>query len=152
MTTRAAGTGAPHTRRISWTSRVFIICTLTIFYIVCWFLARAYVDREVDEYESAQRVWVASEGMVNDTNRMIQRLPPNLRKQAEEETPIRPSVPKTANAYLKSPYRSPYVWVLLQDARKIRHERDETISTALWNLDHNTSQYNALNAEQYAEE
>lgn len=138
-------------RRISWASRVLIICALAVFYLVCWLAARAYVDREVDTYLGAQRVWVASEGMLNDTNHLLNRLPPNLRKQAQEETPIRPPDAETANAYLKSPYRSPYVWVLIRDAQTIRREWDAMLDAALWNLDHNTSQYNALDAEQYGD-
>lgn len=143
-------TGTPHdpNRRMPWISRVSIICVLLVFYLACWFAANAYVDREVDAYQSAERVWVASEGMLNDTNRMLRRLPQNLRKQAQEETSIRPPVASTANAYLGSPYRSPYVWVLMRDAWKIRQERDAEISAALQNLDNNTSQYDALNAEQ----
>ncbi|WP_147345322.1 hypothetical protein [Bifidobacterium pseudolongum] len=133
--------------RKPWVAWVVAFCVLAVLYLAGWFAAKAYVDREVDTYLSAQRIWVASEGMVNDTNRLITRLPSDLRKQAQEETPVRPPVARTANAYLESPHRSPYIWVLIHDARTIRHEWDTELHTALQNLDHNTQQYDALNAD-----
>lgn len=132
-------------RHHPWGFLMLIACALAIVYLACWIAARVYVDREVDAYQSAERVWVASEGAVNDTNRLLERLPSDLRGQAQTETVVPFPGGRTGNAYLKSPYRSPFIWVLIRDAWTVRHERDMVISAALQNLDHNTSQYDALN-------
>lgn len=131
-------------RHRRWWFRMLIACVIAIVYLACWLMARAYVDREVAAYQSAERVWVASEGAVNDMNRLLERLPPNLRSQAQMEMVVPFPSGRTGNAYLESPYRSPFVWVLVRDAWTVRHERDAVISAALQNLDHNTSQYDAL--------